>query len=66
VKDAATPSVRFARVVTSGAQADATRQSQCRPPALVVAVGETRIEVSAGFDPSLLRAVVSALGGGGR
>jgi transposase len=66
VKDAATPSVRFARVVTAGAQPEARLQTQWTPPALVVAVGETRIEVSAGFDPSLLRAVVSALDGGGR
>ena len=62
--------MRFARVVTAAAQpelvAEAVRLSQCAPSALVVAVGDTRIEVSAGFDPSLLRAVVSALGGGGR
>src|SRR5689334_20028063 len=55
VKDAATPSVRFARVVSAGAEAevglDAVRRSESMAAALVVAVGETRIEVSAGFDP---------------
>ena len=46
------PRVRFARVVRS-------------PPSapLVVAVGAARVEVRTGFDRSLLRDVVDALGG---
>jgi hypothetical protein len=34
--------------------------------AVVVAVGASRIEVTEGFDPGLLHAVVSALAGGGQ
>lgn len=69
---AAMPSVRFARVVPTAARAEprsspaGVPQSRCLATALVVAIGETRIEVSVGFDPSLLRAVVCALGGGAR
>jgi hypothetical protein len=66
------PSVRFARVVTRAAEAEpglvpvAFSGSTSAAPALAVVIGESRIEVCAGFDPSLLRAVVSALGGGAR
>lgn len=64
--------VRFARVVTAAAQAEprsgpeALPRSPCAAPSLSVVIGESRIEVGSDFDPSLLRAVVSALGGGVR
>ena len=64
--------VRFARVVRSAAEPEpmpvaAATASLSRPaPAVVVALGRARIEVWAGFDPSVLRAVVGALEGGTR
>lgn len=54
----ATPLVTFARVVA--------RPTPQPSAAVVVAVGASRIEVTEGFDPGLLHAVVSALGGGGQ
>lgn len=48
----------FARVVT--------RANPQPTTAVVVAVGASRIEVAEGFDPGLLRAVVTALSGGGQ
>ncbi|HLK38071.1 MAG TPA: hypothetical protein VKU41_15020 [Polyangiaceae bacterium] len=47
------PRVRMVRVVASTARTDDT---------IVVAVGAARVMVRAGFDPSLLRQVVWALG----
>lgn len=48
----------FARVVA--------RPAPQPSAAVVVAVGASRIEVSEGFDPGLLHAVVRALAGGGQ
>jgi hypothetical protein len=68
------PGVRFARVVTAAATEPEPRPepeaaavpSRAAPSVVVVALGQARIEVSAGFEPSLLRAVVGALEGGAR
>ena len=49
------PHVRMVRVVPRAVRSDDT---------IVVAIGAARVAVRAGFDPSLLRQVVSALGGG--
>ena len=46
------PRVRMVRVVPTGSTADA----------LTVRIGAARVEVRAGFDPGLLRELVSALG----
>lgn len=64
--------VRFARVVTAATEPEpppepgAAALASHAAPSVVVALGQARIEVSAGFDPSLLRAVVVALEGGSR
>ena len=72
-RDAA-PSVTFARVVgaTRRAAASSSITSELAsaptpaPRAMTIAVGASRIEVSHGFDASLLRAVVEALAGDAR
>ena len=46
--------VRFARLVPAG---------KATPAAVTIQVGEATLRVEAGFDPELLRAVVSALSG---
>jgi hypothetical protein len=51
-------SATFARIVA--------RPTPQPSAAVVVAVGASRIEVAEGFDPGLLRSVVSALAGGGQ
>lgn len=71
-KAEAGPGVRFARVVRAAAEPEpiavpeATARLLRTAPAVVVALGRARIEVWAGFDPSVLRAVVVALEGGSR
>jgi hypothetical protein len=49
------PHVRMVRVVPAAPRAE---------DAIVIAVGTARVAVRAGFDPVLLRQVVTALGGG--
>lgn len=70
---AATPSVRFARVVASAMRSTSpvptsapAAPSKPHPSSMTITVGTTRIEVAPGFDPSMLRAVVDALGGSAR
>lgn len=65
-RSASPPGVQFARVVTSAALSSSTPASPratgpVGPRAIVVSVGGTRIELTPGFDPSLLRSVVEAL-----
>ena len=64
------PRVRVARVVIAPtlARAEAPVRARSETPrgGLVVTIGASRIEVMSDFDPSLLRAVVDALGGSTR
>jgi len=52
------PAATFARVVA--------RPAPQPSAAVVVSIGASRIEVTEGFDPGLLKAVVTALAGGGQ
>jgi hypothetical protein len=58
--------VAFARVMTTPTRdrMNPTPLTAAGRGSLVVSVGPTRIELAAGFDPELLRAVVSALAAG--
>jgi hypothetical protein len=70
-RQAPVPAMRFARVTTQAKASSATASATPSAPhstssAMVVAIGESRIEVPNGFDPSLLRVAVEALAGGTR
>jgi hypothetical protein len=71
-KKEAGPGVRFARVVTAATDSDPAPEPEAAAltsraaASVVVTLGRARIEVAAGFDPSLLRAVVGALEEGTR
>jgi hypothetical protein len=54
---------QFLRLV---AKAPTTTPAPAAPPPLVIEVGRARVLVTSGFDPSLLRDVVRALGEAGR
>lgn len=58
--------LRFARLVPSTTMPVPSPLSTTTSSVMTVVIGSSRIEVSSGFDPSLLRSVVDVLAGGAR